>query len=185
MAEETSTTTVVEESVTDTTANSTADDVAALKKALEAERSARREAEKAAKAQEKETDKLRTAQMSETERAIAEAKNTGRAEAMTEMGRRLAAAEFRAAAAAANLDVAEVVDLVDVGRFVTDNGEPDGKAIAAAVEKFTALRGEPAPPVPPTFDGGFRTAPATVDDSPRGLIAAGLQASNAGIRTRT
>lgn len=121
----------------------------------------------------KELEKLRTAQLSETERAVAEAKAAGRAEVTTEVGRRLAAAEFRAAAATAGLDVAAVLDLVDTGRFLTDSGEPDEKAIAAAVEKFTALRGE-QPEKRVSLDLGPRRTDTPVDNSARGLIAAGL-----------
>lgn len=126
----------------------------------------------------KELDKLRAAQMSETERAVAEAKAAGRAEALAESGKRLAAAEFRAAAAAAGLDVAAVIDLVDTARFITDTGEPDSKAITGAVEKFTALRGEQTPPRV-SMDLGPRVVEQPKDTSPRGLIAAGLAEKSA------
>lgn len=114
----------------------------------------------------KELEKLRSASLSDTERAVAEAKAAGRTEALIETGRRLAAAEFRAAAAAAGLDVAEVLDLVDLARFVGEDGTPDEKAIAAAVNKLVALRGEPSPQPPPGLDLGPRPGVLALNGDP-------------------
>jgi hypothetical protein len=72
------------------------------KRALEAERAARKEAEKQAKAVQKELEQLRQAQMSESEKALAEAEARGKSAATTAFGQRLAAAEFVAEAARRN-----------------------------------------------------------------------------------
>jgi hypothetical protein len=110
----------------------------------------------------RELDKLRTAHLSDTERAIAEAKAAGRAEVLTETGRRLAAAEFRAAAASAGLDVAQVLDLVNVDRFLGEDGTPDEKAITEAVTRFVGLRGEAPAKPSPGLDLGPRSGPGTM-----------------------
>jgi hypothetical protein len=161
MAEETTT----ETSVTETTTTEPTD-VEKLKKALEAERAGRRDAERSRKAADSELEKLRTASLSETEKAIAEAKAAGRTEALAETGKRLAAAELRAAAAAAGLDVAEVLDLVDLTRFVGEDGNPDEKAIAEAVTKFAGLRGEPAVTTRPGLDLGPRASAMPLNGDP-------------------
>jgi hypothetical protein len=80
--------------------------------------------------------KIEAQHMTDQERAIAEAKAEGKAEATKTSGLRLAAAEFRAAAVGRFADPAAVIELVDLGRYLDDNGEPDTKAIVAAVDKL-------------------------------------------------
>lgn len=105
----------------------------------------------------KEAEKARLAAMTESERAIEEARQSARQEAAQGYGRRLATSEIRAEAASAGADMAGVFDYLDLGRFVTEDGEPDEKAIKAFV---SGLPKKDAPP-PPSFDGGTRsTAPA-------------------------
>lgn len=77
--------------------------------------------------------------LSEAERAISEAKAAGRTEAIQEAGRRLARAEIRAAAAGKGLDVAALLDDVDLTRFVGEDGEPDDKAIAKAIDRWAGI----------------------------------------------
>ncbi len=108
----------------------------------------------------KEAEKARLASMGEAERKIEEAKAAGRTEAVSEFGRRLARTEFDAAASRRNpgFPAADAFEWVDVTRLVGDDGEPDTKAIKAAVERLIP---EPANG-PPSFDGGARTpAPPT------------------------
>jgi hypothetical protein len=108
------------------------------KKALEAERAARKKAEQEHKAAQKELERLRTAQMNDTEKAIAEAEARGRTAASTMFGQRLAGAEFVAAAARRNpgFDASAVLDDLNLAKYVSEDGEPDGKGIAAAVERL-------------------------------------------------
>lgn len=129
------------------------------KQALDRMKSERNEARRKAKAVEKELEELRTQSMSEAEKAVAEAEKRGRQNAMTEYGKRLAKAEFDAAAGRRNpdMDTSTVLEFVDLTRFIDDDGEPDTKAIAAAVERLVP---EPAGGMP-KYDGGSRTpAPA-------------------------
>lgn len=106
----------------------------------------------------KTAERSRLAAMSEGERAVAEAETRGRTTAVGEFGKRLARTEFDAAAARRNPDVdtAAVLEYVDLGRFVGDDGEPDTKAIASAVERLVPST---AAPGVPSFDGGTRTTP--------------------------
>lgn len=115
-----------------------------------------------AKAAKTEADKFRQSSMSEADKAIADARTAGRTEAVTEFGKRLARTEFDAIAGRRNadFDTASALEWVDLSRFVGDDGEPDAKAIKAAVERLV-----PAPANgPPSFDGGPRnSAPASQD----------------------
>jgi hypothetical protein len=109
----------------------------------------------------KELEKVRAAAMSEQERAVAEAKAAGLNEAQKANAPRLVRAELKAAAAEAGLGkdaLAGFLEYADLSKFVTDDGEPDEKAIAAAVKKLggTGRR--------PDFDGGARGGAAKPND---------------------
>lgn len=103
-----------------------------------------------------EFEKARKAAMTESERAIAEAEERGRMAVRSEYGSRLAQTEFRAAAAARNpgYDVAKALAYVDLSKFVGEDGEPNSKAIAAAVADLVPEADGSTPP--PSFDGGTR-----------------------------
>ena len=92
-------------------------------------------------------NEARKGQMSEAEKAIAAAKEEGRAEAAAEHARQLAAAEFRAQSAGriANPDAA--LAKLNLDTLVKD-GKPDTKEITALVAQLAAV---PPPPgkVPP------------------------------------
>lgn len=102
----------------------------------------------------KAAEKARMDAMSESERAVEEAKQAARAEAATAYGKRLARTEFDALAGRRNpdFDTASALEYVDLGKFVGDDGEPDTKAIKAAVERLVPLAGTRT-----TYDGGPRT----------------------------
>lgn len=106
--------------------------------------------EKRAKDNHTELESLRTANMSEQEKAIAEAERKGRTAAASEYGQKLAAAEFRAAVAAAGIDLGEAAEYIDVTRFVGEDGEVNVAAIKSAVTKFSKL----APAKGPGRSGG-------------------------------
>ena len=107
-------------------------------------------------------EKSQRATMTEAERQVSEAKAAGRSEAVTEFGKRLARTEFDAVAGRRNpdFDTKSALEWVDLARFVGDDGEPDSKAIKAAVERLVpeAVSG------PPSFDGGARTPAAPAKD---------------------
>lgn len=84
----------------------------------------------------KELEQFRQQTMTETEKAIEQARNEGRQLALTEVGAKVAAAEFRAAAAG-RLDPEQVDTLLEnlnVGRFIGEDGEVDREAVARFVD---------------------------------------------------
>lgn len=110
-----------------------------------------------AKASAAEVEKVRQASMTEAEKAVAEAETRGRTAATADFGKRLATSKFEALASKRNpaFDTAPVLEIIDVGRFVGDDGEPDEKSITAAVEKLVPA----AEAGVPNFDGGPRGTP--------------------------
>lgn len=112
--------------------------IAALEEALRSTRSEH-------KAAQAELDKLKTSSMSEQEKAVASAKAEGQREATLSAGKRLAAAEFRATAAGRLADPAAAIELLDLAKFVGDDGEPDTKAIEDAVSKLVSASGGAGP----------------------------------------
>ncbi|MFC8945917.1 hypothetical protein [Streptomyces rochei] len=101
--------------------------------------------EKRAKENTSELEKLRQAQMTDQEKAVAEAEKAGRTAAAAEYGQRLAAAEFRAAVAAAGIDLGEAAEFIDVNRFVGEDGDVNVAAIKSAVTKFAKIAGPKGP----------------------------------------
>lgn len=129
-------------------------------KALEAERERAKQAEARAKAAEKALESARRASMSESEKAIDAARAAARTETLKEVGGRLVRTEIAAAAARRNADFdSSALDYLDLSRFVGDDGEPDVKAITAAVERLV-----PARVGAPSFDGGSRQSPPATGD---------------------
>lgn len=105
-----------------------------------------------------ELKKLRDATQTETEKALAEAEQRGASAALTKVGARLARAELKAAAAgrvpAEQLD--GFLEFADLSRFIGEDGEPDSKAIEAAIKKL-------APKAATSFDGGARQSAKPTD----------------------
>lgn len=105
------------------------------KKALDEERNARRTAEKAAKDAQAELEKIRSASMSEQEKAVAAAKAEGRDEALKGANERLVRAEVRAAAAGKLADPGDALGLLgDLSTFIGPSGDVDTKAISSAID---------------------------------------------------
>lgn len=100
-----------------------------------------------------EVKKRAAAAMTEHERAVTEAEQRGRAAALADAGTRLARAEFRATAAGrVEKDALDgFLEYADLKKFVGADGEPDTKAIEAAVAKIAG------PARTTDFDGGART----------------------------
>lgn len=82
---------------------------------------------------------LKASQMSEQEKAVAQAEKAGRTAAAVEYGAKLAAAHFEAAVARAGIDLGDAADLIDTTRFVDKDGEVDTDGIKAAVKKLAKL----------------------------------------------
>jgi ElaB/YqjD/DUF883 family membrane-anchored ribosome-binding protein len=155
------------------------------KQALDRMKAERNDAAKALKAAQKELEQLRQAQMSESEKAVSEAEARGRASAAADFGQKLAAARFVAEAARRNaeFDATAVLEDLNLAKYVTDDGEPDAKGIAAVVERLVPEKAAPAGPRFGNADLGPRSTPTTpTDGSPRSLIAAGIAAADAAKR---
>lgn len=118
------------------------------KSALEAERRARRAADRELKAARADLDALKASLMSESEKAVAEAKADGLAEGLRTGSSKIVHAEIRAAAAGRPVDVDALLEGVDASRFIDENGEVDRTGIVAWIEKVAPA---PAQPEIPAF----------------------------------
>lgn len=107
-----------------------------------------------------ELTKLKHSQMSEQEKAVAEAEAKGRTAAAADYGLKLAGAEFRAAVAAAGIDLGEAAELIDVARFVADDGEVNTAAIKSAVTKLAKVAPKGPGRSGGDFSGGGGDAPS-------------------------
>lgn len=127
-----------------------------------------------ANAAQRELDELKRSSMSETERLVAEARADERASVMRELGGSLVDAEVRIAlnGRLSPEQSAALLEGVDRGRFLTDDGKPDSKAIAGWVDRVAPA----APPAkPPTPDLGQGARPQSAAEAKPGkdrLLAA-------------
>jgi hypothetical protein len=132
------------------------DDLAAMRKQLLKERADRRALES------KLSEHERNA-MTDQEKAVAAARDEGRAQALSVAGKRLAAAEFRAAAAGKVPNIDAILEMIDPSKFIDDQGEPDLDAIAAMVTRLAAAperkeKDEQRMPANLSFPSGVRDA---------------------------
>jgi hypothetical protein len=145
------------------------------KRALEDERRLRRTAEKQARDTAAELEKLRAASMSDQEKAVADAKKAGRDEVLTVANRRIASAALVGEAAGKLVNPALAPKLCDLGSIgVDDDGEPDMKAVKAAIAD--ALKEYPELAVSGARNGfgdagqGRRGSPANGNDDMNNLL---------------
>ncbi len=113
-----------------------------------------RENEKRAKANAtaaKELEKLKASMMSDQEKAVTEAEARGRTAALSEGGKRLAAAEAKAALTGVVPDPAAIVEELDLARYVTDDGDVDMDAVGKLKAKYEAMRPNGDAPRDPDF----------------------------------
>jgi type IV secretory pathway VirB10-like protein len=150
------------------------------RRALDAERTARAAAERDLKAAQAALEKVRRDSMSESERAIATAREEAKAEVLASVTARLVGAEVRAVAAGKLADPSDAMRYLDASTLVDVQGEPDANAIASAIDALVKDRPYLAPAPERTNgagDGGARTTTAAPDATPRGLITAALVAN--------
>lgn len=111
-----------------------------------------------------ELEQLRQAQMTEQEKAVADAEARGRTAAAGEYGRQLAQARFEAAAATAGVQLGDAAEYIDIGRFVGDDGQVDSEAIQTAVTRLAAIAPKPGPGRSGAdLSGGHGDTPPSVD----------------------
>lgn len=137
------------------------------KRALEAERKAKREAERQLKQLQTELEQLRKERMSEQERAIADAVAQAKAEAAATYGARLAAAEFRAAAAGRLSDeqLDTLLSALDLKAFLNDDGEVDTDRVRDYIGKI-APAPDPQPSAPADLLAGLDLGQGTRGNTP-------------------
>jgi hypothetical protein len=141
-------------------------------KALEMERKARREAEKATKLLQAEIENLKQQTMTESERAIAEARKEAREEALEHINKKIVLTEVKAAASGKLSDPTDALKFIDVTQFeVDEEGNINAKAINKAIEELikskpylAAHRGSG------DIDGGARGKPTSQQNDMNTLI---------------
>lgn len=124
----------------------------ALKSDLAKERKARQ-------ALEKQIEEFRTAQMSEQERAVAEAVARARTDALHEVGTRLATAEIRSALIGVlpKPQVDALLEDINPAKYLTENGEVDDEKVAALVQRQSQFA--PKSSSPPSAPVGASSTP--------------------------
>jgi hypothetical protein len=112
----------------------------------------------------KEYEELKAAQMTETERAIAAARDEGAAAVRAEYASKLVSTTFRAAARGRVSDPDALLAGLDTARFLTEDGEPDEAAIGAFLDAVAPAKEEaPQSPAPGLFDAaGARNTPSAM-----------------------
>jgi hypothetical protein len=130
----------------ETPGGSKPDDVDALRRSLDNERKRREKAQT-------ELDDLRKKHMSESEKALAEARAEGRKAAMGDVTKRLLAAEVRAAAAAKMADPGDAVHLLDLDGLADDDGNIDSKGIGSRIDALLKEKPYLAKPATPRTPG--------------------------------
>lgn len=103
----------------------------------------------------KELEQVKASMMSDTEKAVAEAKAAGLAEGLRTGSAKIAQAEIRAAAAGRSVDVDALLEGVDASRFIDDDGEVNRQAITQWVDKVAPSE-DPSVPRPLDLGQGNR-----------------------------
>lgn len=102
----------------------------------------------------KELEQLRQQHESDQERAVREAADKARAEAMAEFGAERVADAFRLAAAGRDVDVDALLDDLKVEKFVGEDGQPNRDAVQQFVDRIAPAREADDPAKPPSIDLG-------------------------------
>jgi multidrug efflux pump subunit AcrA (membrane-fusion protein) len=141
------------------------------KKALDAMKAQLKEARaeaRAGKALQAELDTLKAQTMSETEKAIDQARREAAQEARTatlrEVGGERVADAIRVASAGRNVDVDALLEGLDTGRFLGDDGQPAVDDIAGWIDRI-APAAEGTPPFP-DLGQGARTDSMALNGDP-------------------
>lgn len=96
----------------------------------------------------KELEQLRQQSMTDQEKAVAQAVANATAETRTavlrEVGSTMVDAEVRAAAAGRSVDVDALLDGLDRGRFIGDDGQPDRKLIGSWIDRVAPSASPPS-----------------------------------------
>ena len=153
------------------------------KRALDAERAAHKEAKRQLREMETQLEEARLAQMSEQEKAVAEARKAGESDATARVQTRLFAAETKVAAAGKLADPSLLADpdvavkLLGLAQIpVTSDGDIDSEAISQAIDQMLLVR-----PYLAASNGATPTPSGSADGGAQGPAHMG---SSAGQLTR-
>lgn len=104
-------------------------------------------------------DELKKSSMTEQEKAVEQAKADARAELLRETAPRLVSAEFRAVAAGrlTSEQVAELIEDLDMTKYLTESGEVDTERVTKKVDAL-APKGDGKPVFPDLGQGKRDTA---------------------------
>lgn len=111
-------------------------------------------------------DELKRSQMTEQEKAVQSARDEARTEALRESAPRLVSAEFRAAAAGrlTSDQVAELIEDLDLSKYLTDSGEVDIERVAKKVAALApAAEGRAFPDLGQGRRGGTSSQPGDMN----------------------
>jgi hypothetical protein len=101
--------------------------------------------EQRAKKADEDAEAARRAAMSDQERAVEEARNAGKADAASEYGQRVAAAELRAALTGLVPDPTAIVEDLNLAKFVNEDGSVNTDEVARVRSTYEGVK--------PTFQG--------------------------------
>lgn len=123
-----------------------------------------------------ELEKAQQASMSENERAVAEAKAAGRAEAITELNRERVADKVAIAAAGKLADPSDAAAFLgDLDQFIV-SGQIDERSISKAIDALVAAKPYLSPqPGSGSGEGGPRGGPAPISPGDDPLLKAILE----------
>ncbi|MEU4579971.1 hypothetical protein [Nonomuraea sp. NPDC023979] len=124
------------------TGTETAPDMEALKNEVAKWRTMSRKHEANAKAAAKQLEDLQAANLSDAEKAVAEARAEGERAAVTKLSARLASAELAAEAAKAGAQLPDT-EFINMSRFVTSDGDVESDAIKAFVKSLPKAGDKP------------------------------------------
>jgi hypothetical protein len=101
---------------------------------------------------------LRESSMTEQEKAVEQAREAARTETLREIGTHLVTAEFRAQAAGRLTpeQVAELVEDLDMTKYLTESGEVDAERVAKKVDALAPKPTETSAPTWPDLGQGAR-----------------------------
>lgn len=114
----------------------------------------------------KELERVRQESMTEQDRAVAEARAEARSEALREVGADRVDDAVRVALAGRTVDVDALLDGLDRGKFLDDDGQPLRDAIATWADRIAPVPAEtekPPPAFPDLGQGARNTTPLGSD----------------------
>ena len=124
-----------------------------------------------------ELDQLKAATMTDLEKAIKEAKTATKAEVLAEVGtaRAADAIRFSVGDRLPETELESLLEDLNLARFLTDEGAVNKEKVTEYIGRIAPVKSNGVP----DLGQGPRGGKVVLDDSPRGLITAALEANEA------